>query len=85
MEGKMVFRDPGYFKAKSGRDLGLKVCAGGGIPLGLRDCMEFQVGITGLKNPIGDLQSRENRESWQVYRKHNPFQVGFKRDKTYIS
>ena len=30
------------------------------------------------------LHSGENWESWQVYRKHNPFQVGFKRDKTYI-
>ena len=55
------------------------------IPLGLWDYMEFQVRITGLKNPIGDRHSRENRESWQVYRKYNPFQVGFKRDKTYIS
>ena len=23
-------------------------------PLGLRDCTKFGVGITGLKNPIGD-------------------------------
>ena len=35
------------FKAKSERDLGLKVCAGGGMP-------KITLGITGAKNPIGD-------------------------------
>ena len=84
MVEKQVFGDPRFSQSEA-QYSGLKVCAGGGIPLGLWDCTEFQVRITGLKNPIGDLHSRENRESWQVYRKHNPFQVGFKRGKTYIS
>ena len=35
------------FKAKSGRDSGLKVCAGGGLP-------KITLRITGLKNPIRD-------------------------------
>ena len=41
---KLGIRD---FIAKSGRDSGLKVCAGGGMP-------KIALGITGLKNPIGD-------------------------------
>ena len=40
---KLEIRD---FKAKSGRDSGLKVCAGGELP-------KITHGITGLKNPIG--------------------------------
>ena len=35
------------FKAKSGRNSGLKVCAGGGVP-------KITLGITGLKIPNGD-------------------------------
>ena len=42
---KLGIRD---FKAKSERDLGLKVCAGGGMPKITR------VGITEVKNLIGD-------------------------------
>ena len=34
------------FKAKSGRDCGLKVCAGGGVP-------EITHGITGLPEILG--------------------------------
>ena len=41
---KLGIRD---FKAKSERDLGLKVCAGGAMP-------KITLGITGVKNPIGD-------------------------------
>ena len=35
------------FRAKSGQDSGLKVCAGGGMP-------KITLGITGLKIPYGD-------------------------------
>ena len=51
---KLGIRD---LKAKSGRDSGLKVYARGGMPkitLGITGLHEFWVGITGLKNPIGD-------------------------------
>ena len=41
---KLGIRD---LKAKSRRDSGLKVCAGGGTP-------KITRGITGLKDPIGD-------------------------------
>ena len=41
---KIGIRD---FRAKSGRDSGLKVCAGGGMP-------KITLGITGLKIPYGD-------------------------------
>ena len=52
-----LFRVIQDFTAKSGRDSGLKVCAGGGMPkiiLGITGLLEVWVGITGLKNPIGD-------------------------------
>ena len=39
------------FKAKSGRDSGLKVCAGGGMP-------KITLGITGVKNRTGDPLNR---------------------------
>ena len=45
---RLAIRD---FKAKSGRDSGLKVCEGGGVP-------KITLGITGLKNPIGDPRCR---------------------------
>ena len=41
---KLGIRD---LKAKSGRDSGLTVCAGGGLP-------KTTFGITGVKKPIGD-------------------------------
>ena len=44
-------------KAKSGRVSVLKVCARGGMPnitLGITGLRKFWVGITGLKNLIGD-------------------------------
>ena len=48
------------FKAKSGRDLGLKVLREVGYQkrksLGLRDCIKFGLGITAMKNPIEDPQ-----------------------------
>ena len=44
---KLGIRD---LKAKSGRDSGFQI-----LPSGLRDCTRFLVGITGLKNPIGDF------------------------------
>ena len=44
---KLGIRD---LKAKSGRDSGLKVYARGGMP-------KITLGITGLKNPIGEPQA----------------------------
>ena len=48
------------FKAKSGRDLGLKVSREVGYQKrkssGLRDCTKFGLGNTGMKNPIEDPQ-----------------------------
>ena len=44
-------------KAKSGQVSVLKVCARGGMPnitLGITGLQKFGVGITGLKNLIGD-------------------------------
>ena len=57
---KLGIRD---FKEKSGRGSGFKVSAGGGIPkitlaAELRKCTKFRVGITGLKNPIGNPHVR---------------------------
>ena len=55
------------FKAKSGLDSGLKVCAEGGMPkitLGITDCSKFWVRITGLKNPIGDPQKEAQDSQW---------------------
>ena len=51
---KLGIRD---FKAKSERDLGLNVCAGGEMPkttLGITGLHEVLGRITGVKNPIGD-------------------------------
>ena len=47
------------FQAKSGRDSGLKVSQEVGCQKGKhRDCTNFGVGVTGLKNPIGDPSGR---------------------------
>ena len=46
-----------FFKAKLGLDLGLKVCAGGGMPnitIGITGLLEFLGRDAGLKNPIWD-------------------------------
>ena len=52
---KLGIRD---FKENSARDSGLKVCSGGAMPkiiIGIiRDCAKFWVGITGLKNSVGN-------------------------------
>ena len=36
-------------------------------PLGLRDCSKFWIGITGLKNPIGDHLLQHNRSIKTLY------------------
>ena len=54
------------YKAKSGRDSGLKLCAGDEIPkipLGIMGLHEIWVGITGLKIPIGDSPRGERGET----------------------
>ena len=64
-----MIRDFPYLKlgirdctAKPGRGSGLKVCARGGMPkitLGITGLLEILVGITRLRNPIGDPNSTE--------------------------
>ena len=51
-------------KSKRGRELGLKVYTGCGMPkiiIGITGLLEIWFGITGLKNPIGGLQTSYNQ------------------------
>ena len=64
-------------KTKLEWDSGLKVCLDGmpKIILGKPDCTKFWVGITGLKNIMGDPLDMPLNSSWIVYNDNSTFDV----------
>ena len=64
-------------KTKLEWDSGLKVCLDGmpKIILGKPDCTKFWVGITGLKNIMGDPLDMPLNSSWIVYNDNSTFEV----------